>query len=50
MENDLAWTLMKLWVFWYSSAAAFGSFIGTLTALGVFFGIRKLHRKRKQRG
>lgn len=49
MRDELAWGLLKLWVFWYSSAAAFGAFIGTLTALAVFYGVRKLYRKHKAR-
>ena len=46
MENELAWTLMQLWVLWYSSAAAFGAFIGCMLA----FGVRALYRKWKKRG
>lgn len=45
MENDLAYTLLQLWVLWYSSAAAFGAFIGTLLA----FGVRALYRKLRKR-
>ena len=41
--------LLQLWVLWYSSAAAFGSYFGTLAAIGTFYGIRALHRKLKGR-
>ncbi len=43
---DSMWVdLLKLWVLWYSSAAAFGAFIGTMLA----FGVRALYRKLKGR-
>lgn len=44
--SELSYTLLQLWVFWYSSAAAFGAFFGTLAA----FGVRALYRKLKKRG
>jgi hypothetical protein len=49
MHDELAWSLMQLWVLWYSSAAAFGAFFGTLAALAVFYGVRNLYRKHKAR-
>lgn len=42
-EDNLFYELLKLWVLWYSSAAAFGAFFGTLAA----FGVRALYRKYK---
>ena len=45
MENDLAYTLLQLWVLWYASAAAFGAFFGTMIA----FGVRALYRKLRNR-
>ena len=47
MENELAYTLLQLWVLWYSSAAAFGAFIGTLLAFGVRALYRKLTRRKR---
>jgi hypothetical protein len=45
---DSLWVdLLKLWVLWYSSAAFFGAFLGTLAAFGVRAAVRKL-RKGKQ--
>lgn len=44
---DDVWTdLLKLWVLWYSSAALFGAYIGTMLA----FGTRALYRKLTKRG
>lgn len=46
MDNDLAWSLMKLWVLWYSSAAFVGAFLGVSS----FYGLRALYRKLKKKG
>lgn len=45
--TDIAWELMKLWVLWYSSAAAFGAFIGASVALWIH---RVIQRRRARRG
>ena len=42
---ELAHELLKLWVFWYASAAFFGAFWDAMLALGVRELYRKLRRK-----